>query len=65
MIYMVRDGSGYCDITAHFLIVNDIDLDKARLTILLAEILGGAEDIIEIDFSEVEKEAERYLSQYF
>jgi hypothetical protein len=32
---------------------------------LLAEFLSGVEEVVEIDFSEVEREAERYLSQYF
>jgi hypothetical protein len=64
MIYMVRDSSGYSDVTAHFLTSN-IDVDIARATVLLAEFLAEAKDIVEIDFSEVEKEAERYLSQYF
>jgi hypothetical protein len=64
MIYMVRDSSGYSDVTAHFLTSN-IDANIARATILLAEFLAEAKDIVEIDFSEVEKEAERYLSQYF
>jgi hypothetical protein len=63
LVYMVRDGSG-SEITAHFLI-EDIEPDKARVAVLLAEFLSGAKDITEIDFSEVEKEAERYLSQYF
>ena len=64
MIYMVRDSSGYSDVTAHFLTSN-IDANIARATVLLAEFLAEAKDIVEIDFSEVEKEAERYLSQYF
>jgi len=32
---------------------------------LLAEFFNGAEKFTFIDFSEVEKEAERYLSQHF
>jgi hypothetical protein len=65
LVYMVRDGSRYSEITAHFLIAKDIDLDEARAMTLLAEFLSGVEEVVEIDFSEVEREAERYLSQYF
>jgi hypothetical protein len=65
LVYMVKDGSRYSEITAHFLIAKDIDTDEARAMTLLAEFLSGVEEVIEIDFSEVEKEAERYLSQYF
>ena len=64
MVYMVRDGSGYSDVTAHFL-TSDIDVNIARAMVLLAEFLAEAKDIVEVDFSEVEKEAERFLSQYF
>jgi hypothetical protein len=65
LVYMVRDCSGYSEITTHFLIAKDIDVDKARVVALLAEFLSGVENITLIDFSEVEKEAERFLSQYF
>jgi hypothetical protein len=50
---------------AHFLTTDSIDLYKAKLIVLLAEFFNGAEKVRFIDFSEVEKEAERYLSQYF
>jgi hypothetical protein len=65
MIYMARDCTGHTEITTHFLTAKDIDPDEARLMVLLAEFLSGVENITLIDFSEVEKEAERYLSQYF
>lgn len=62
MVYMARDRQ-HTSITAHFLI-DEMDVEKARLAILLAEALAGV-DISEIDFGEVKKEAERFLSEHF
>jgi hypothetical protein len=62
MVYMARDRQ-HTSITAHFLI-DEMDIEKAKLAILLAEAFADV-DISEIDFGEVKKEAERFLSEHF
>jgi hypothetical protein len=62
MVYMARDHQ-HASITAHFLI-DEMDVEKAKFVIMLAESILGTE-IDFIDFGEVKKEAERFLSQHF
>jgi len=64
MVYMARDHQ-HTSVTAHFLMDETMDTEKARLVILLAEVLAGVRDITEIDFEEIRKEAERFLSEHF
>jgi hypothetical protein len=63
MVYMVRFEGGSA-ITAHF-IDESVDPEVARFTVFLAEILTGTEITAEINFEEVRKEAERFLSEHF
>jgi hypothetical protein len=64
MIYMARD-SFHSEITTHFLFDETFEVERARVIVLLTEMLAGVRDITEIDFEEVKKEAERFLSEHF
>jgi hypothetical protein len=65
MVYMARDRLNCSsDITAHFLIDETMNIEKAKLAILLAEIIAGTEMEI-IDFEKMKEEAERFLSEHF
>jgi len=64
MIYMARD-SFHSEITTHFLFDETFEVERARAVVLLAEMLAGVRDITEIDFEEIKKKAERFLSEHF